>query len=406
VHNWVAHVDVDAFFAAAEVRRRPELAGRPVVVASDHLRSVVAAASYEARRHHIASAMPLARARAACPDLVVVPPDFDYYRELSFEVLAEVAEHSTDVETVALDEAFFSLRGGLGDVGSTLADLRARVYARCRLSVSCGAGSSKLVAKLACEAAKPGGVRVVDRGDERSFVADHRVEALPGVGPVTAGILHDLGLEFAFDVGDLDPAGLELLKRELGTAAATWLVRVARGDDDRSLVIGAMPKSVGSESTFDHDVVDETEFVEAVVAHTREARRRLLLTADGAGCVTVKCRAGGFDAFSRSRTLDRATDDEEILVRVALELAPAAFAASAGRVRLAGVSLGALVEHTQADLFSDVGHDLRWRAGHRCYHDQFGPGVVVVCAHDVAVVRFDTGRRGRVIAISHLVRPR
>lgn len=410
----VAHVDVDAFFASAAVSQDPTIAGRPVVVAGSGPRAVVATASYEARRFGVRSAMPLGQARSLCADLVVVPPDFALYRVLSLEVAAAVAEHVERFERVSLDEAYLDLSApvrqgkadaapasdpGSGDVesvGALLTSVRHRIAARTGLSVSCGAGVSRAVAKLASEAAKPGGVVVVEPGRTAAFLGSLPVSALPGVGPVSAERLHRVGVR---SVDDVLAFGLAGLVKVLGVSSANMLFEVASGRGPFEVTPNVPPRSVGSESTFDEDITDPVVFQVRVARLAEQALARMAFVAAGASTVTVKARSAAFVDVSRSLSLNDPSADVAMFSAVVEQLAVVAFEAVGGAARLAGVTFSGLADVSQPSLFDldasagdegCVGHQsvVRWRVGDTACHATFGEGVVVALDEGAAVVRF------------------
>ncbi len=252
------HVDMDAFYASVEVRRDPSLAGRPVVVGGLGGRSVVASASYEARRYGIGSAMPMARALRLCPDLVVVSPDFDAYIEASEGLRAIFDSVTPLVEPLALDEAFLDVGGSVrlfGPPAQIGALLRRRITEELALTASVGVAPNKFLAKLASTKAKPDGLLHIRAEDVTAFLAPLPAGDLWGVGEQTAARLTRFGLR---TVADVAATPEPTLARILGGTGAAHLVRLARGDDRRPVVVHEPTKSVGHEHTFEHDVDDPT----------------------------------------------------------------------------------------------------------------------------------------------------
>ncbi|MEM8906161.1 MAG: DNA polymerase IV, partial [Actinomycetota bacterium] len=276
----ILHVDMDAFYVSVELRRRPELRGRPVIVGGSGERGVVAAASYEARAYGIHSAMPSVRARRLCPHLVVLPGDHQLYGEVSGQVHACFAELTPTIEPIALDEAFLDVtaaRRRLGD-GTTIAhELRRRIRAELDLGASVGVATSKLLAKLASEAAKPSagidgpvpgpGVFEVPPGDEVAFLHPHPVQALWGVGPATLRKLSALGVA---TVGDLSEIPLDALVAAIGDAHGRHLHRLSHAIDPREVEADRATKSISHEETFAHDR-HELETLLPDLAHMADA---------------------------------------------------------------------------------------------------------------------------------------
>ncbi|SIQ15649.1 DNA polymerase-4 [Cellulosimicrobium aquatile] len=342
----IAHLDADAFFAAVEQHQRPSLRGRPVLVGGVGPRSVVATASYEARQYGARSAMPMEQARRLCPpSTVVVVPRFAAYSAYSARIMAALREVTDLVEPVSIDEAFADLAAAVGpetDLAALATGIRERARELSGLPVSLGLGRSKLVAKLASEAAKPGGVRVVGADDEDPFLLDLPVRALWGVGPVSAARLDELGVR---TVADLRRQPLDTLLLVAGEAGGTNLYRIARGWDDRPVSTVRERKSAGAEHTFDTDLHGRAAIAGALDPVVDAALARLERHAVAARTVVVKVRLASFTTLTRSVTLSRPTTDEGALrdaAHRALRLADVT-----EPVRLLGVAFHALSEHAQ-----------------------------------------------------------
>ncbi|WP_265520106.1 DNA polymerase IV [Oerskovia flava] len=352
----VVHLDADAFFASVEQHQRPSLRGRPVLVGGVGPRSVVATASYEARQYGARSAMPMEQARRLCPpSTVVVVPRFEAYAAYSAQIMRALREVTDLVEPVSIDEAFADLDTAVA-AGADLTDVALRIRERARelsgLSVSIGLGRSKLVAKLASEAAKPAGVRVVDPADEDGFLLALPVRALWGVGPVSAARLDELGVR---TVADLRRQPLDTLLMVAGEAGGTNLYRIARGWDDRPVTTVSERKSAGAEHTFDTDLHGRRAISGALDRVVDSALARLDRHAVAARTVVVKVRTAAFTTVTRSVTLPRPTSDEGAL-RAAAHRA-LGLADVAEPVRLLGVSFHALSEHAQMMLQLDEDGD-------------------------------------------------
>ncbi len=351
--RWVLHLDMDAFFAAAEQLTRPTLRERPVLVGGLGPRAVVAGASYQARVFGARSAMPMGQARRLCPHAVVLPARFTLYQALSAQVMTVLAEASPVLEPVSIDEAFLeppALAGApAADVERFGARLRADVRAATGLPASVGAGSGKQLAKIASELAKPDGLRVVAPEDERAVLAPLPVRALWGVGPVAEAGLHKLGVH---TIGELAAMDLREVHGLLGTAIGTELHRLARGLDDRPVAPRGAAKQVSAETTFDTDLTAMTAVHDAVARMTEAAHRRLVASGRAARTVTVKVRSADFTTLSRSETAGTASTDLGGLTAVAQRLARAAV--PEGGVRLIGVSLAGLTDDPPPALFEPV----------------------------------------------------
>jgi len=344
----ILHVDMDAFFASVELLRHPELAGLPVVVGGAGDRGVVAAASYAARVYGVRSAMATIRARRLCPELVVVAPDHAHYSAVSSRIMDCCREFAPLVEPLSLDEAFLDITGAqrlLGPDESIATALRQRLWDREGLWSSVGVASTKLVAKLASEAAKPvpglsggsSGVCVVDPADELEFLWDRPVSDLWGVGPVTGDRLRALGVSTVADLARFPRAALE---SHLGAGLGRQLHDLANGRDDRPVVADAEVRSISHEETFGSDltVIGDLRAELVVMAEKvgRRARRRGLV----GRTVHLKVRWSDLVTTTRSRTLAVGTDDGLVVARVATELL-GSLPVERG-VRLIGVGLSSL----------------------------------------------------------------
>jgi len=319
----IAHADMDAFYASIEQRDDPRLVGKPVVVGYAGKRGVVAAASYEARKFGVRSAMPMVTAKRLCKDLVVLPARMRVYAEASAAIREIFYRCTPLVEPLSLDEAYLDIGGSLKLYGSSraIADgIRRDVRSELDLPVSIGVGPGKLVAKIASRRAKPDGVFIVEEEQAREFLRPLRVSQIWGVGRVTERKLHEMHIATIGQLADADPARLE---RELGSWGPL-LHSLARGDDLRTVECDRGRKSYGEENTFPEDAVDR-ELIEAtVIAHAETVARRLRRDGVKGRTVTLKLRPSGpqeeFRLVTRSQTLADATDDGVVIARAALEL--------------------------------------------------------------------------------------
>lgn len=354
MERWILHADMDAFYASVEQRDHPELRGKPVIVGATSPRGVVSAASYEARRFGVHSAMPGFRARQLCPDGVFLAGDMEKYARVSRDVHRVFAAFTDAIEPLALDEAFLDISGSVSLFGPPLAigrRIKDEVRAHTGLAVSVGIAPNKLVAKIACGLSKPDGLLLVPPGDVRPLLEPLPIRKLWGVGPRTEQALLELGLR---TFGDVAAAPLPLLRRALGSRAEELVCR-ARGIDDRSVVSERMPKSIGEEATFETDVLDQERISEALTAHAEAVARRARRAGFVGRTVTVKIKLGrargthasrsgspepDYPLLSRNRTLSSSTADGALLRSVALELW--ARAKVQEPVRLLGVSLSNL----------------------------------------------------------------
>jgi DNA polymerase-4 len=339
----VLHVDMDAFFASVEIRERPELADKPVVVGGTGGRGVVSSANYIARTFGVRSAMPTAHARRLCPQAVFLPPTFTLYQEASAGVMAIFREVTPLVEPLSLDEAFLDVAGALrrlrmtpGQIGE---QVRARVAADWGINCSVGVSATKFVAKLASGFAKPDGMLVVPRTDILEFLHPLPVAALWGVGKKTAERLSVIGLNRVADVAAMP---LARLRRAIGVASAEHLHALANGHDDRAVVPESVEKSVGAEETFDVDQTDR-DVLKQELLRLSERTATTLRRRDLRGrTVSIKVRFGDFTTISRSRTLPVATAGTQEIYRTACRLLDEQ--TPPGAIRLIGVRVEQLDE--------------------------------------------------------------
>lgn len=299
---------MDAFFASVEIRRRPELRGRPVIVGGTGPRGVVSSASYEARRYGVHSAMPGSRARALCPVAVFLPPDFAAYAAASRSVMAIFRDVTPLVEPLSLDEAFLDVSGAvrlLGNPARIAASIRARVAAELGLTCSVGVAPTKFMAKIASTRAKPDGLVVVPVDRVLDYLWPLPVEALWGVGEQTAQTLHRLGL---VTVADVAAAPYGMLRAALGEASARHLSELAAGRDDRAVNPAQVEKSIGAETTFDTDTVDTELIRRTMLGLAAKVGARMRRSGQVGRTVALKLRLADFRTLSRSRTLVVPTD--------------------------------------------------------------------------------------------------
>jgi len=348
----ILHVDLDAFFAAVEQRDRPELRGRPVVVGggTPDQRGVVSAASYEARKFGIHSAMPLRTAGALCPDAVFLPVDGRKYQAVSREVMTILRRFTPLVEPISIDEAFLDVsasRALFGDGPAIGRAIRSAILAEVQLTASVGVARNKLVAKIASDLRKPDALVVVEPGSEAAFLAPLPIQRLGGVGERTAAALAELGVTTMGQLADL-PA--DLLVRRFGKHGATLADR-ARGIDEDPVGDGAPVKSVSHEHTFDVDTNDPVLIDKTLLAMADGVAGRLRSAGLRAATVHVKVRDSAFRTITRQRTLAEPTDLAEPIWRTALELARPELRGI--HVRLLGVGTSGFAEREQLTLFEE-----------------------------------------------------
>jgi len=339
----ILHVDMDAFFASVELLDRPELIGKPVIVGHNSTRSVVTAATYEARKYGVNSAMPLALALRRCPKAIVLEPHFERYQFYSEKVFEICDQLTPKVERLGIDEAFLDVAGARAIYGSPMrvaALLRERVFAETGLVCSVGAAASKYVAKVASGLSKPNGLLVIPKDKTTEFLHPLPISALWGVGGKTAESLQQRGFTTIADVAHADRA---TLTRAVGEAGAVKLHNLAWGNDPREVVERQAEKSIGHETTFEDDILDTAEIRRELLRLSGKVAIRLRAAGMVARTVVLKLRFEDFSTVTRSRTLPEPTDLGRTLyetVRGVYE----EFAPEGRPVRLVGVRGEQLVE--------------------------------------------------------------
>ncbi|HVZ19524.1 MAG TPA: DNA polymerase IV [Vicinamibacterales bacterium] len=348
----ILHIDMDAFYASVEQRDDPTIRGKPVAVGGSPTgRGVVAAASYEARAFGVHSAMSMARAVRLCPQLVVVRPDFQKYRAASNAVFSIFREVTPLVEGLSLDEAYLDVtENAWGEpLGTTVAKrIKARILEETRLTASAGVAPNKFLAKVASGWKKPDGLTVISPERVEPFLQQLPVDALWGVGPVTAKKLRGRGVERLVDVRTTD----ERLLREAVGSLADWLRQLANGVDDRPVTPHREAKSSGTENTYPEDLVDIAVIREEIAEMAGHAVSWLARKALTARTVTIKVRYSDFTTLTRSHTA-APTRDEAALTSRAVALLDKT---EAGRrpVRLLGVSVHNFSTGGELPLFDSV----------------------------------------------------
>ncbi len=351
---------MDSFFVSVELLERPELRGLPTAVAHETGRSVVSSASYEARRFGVRSAMPVARARQLCPELILMPPTFEKYRAASRAVMGVFQEFTPLVEPLSIDEAFLDVSGStrlFGPPSVIARQLRERVRERTGLPASVGLATTKHVAKLASQRAKPDGVLEIPPARTLEFLHALPVAAIWGVGGATERSLKARAIH---SVGDLAREPIESLRRIVGNANAARLHDLANGRDAREVETERMEKSIGHEETFAADQTDRQVLERELLRLATRTGERLRAHDAEARTVAIKVRWSNFETVGRSRTLSEATNSTQRIYRTARELFTSLN--PGGRpVRLIGVRAEQLVPagSDPAGLWSD---DDEWRA--------------------------------------------
>ena len=339
----ILHIDMDAFYASVEQRDKPHLRGLPVVVGGDpEHRGVVAAASYEARRFGVRSAMPMARAVRLCPSLVIVRPDFSRYKSVSQQVFSIFRSVTALVEPLSLDEAYLDVtENAWGEtLGQSVAvRIKREIKDATGLTASAGVAPNKFLAKIASGWKKPDGLTVIAPERVEQFLHKLPVDALWGVGPVTAERLRERGIERLIDVRGVDPGVL----REAVGSSADWLRQLADGIDDRPVEPRQDPKSSGTENTFAEDLTEVSEIRREVDGMAREGAAWLERRGLTCRTVTIKVRYSDFTTITRSHSRMPPTRDADDIASRATALLERTEAGQRP-VRLLGVSVHNLID--------------------------------------------------------------
>ena len=336
----IIHVDMDAFYASVEQRDNPELQGRPVAVGGSRERGVVAAASYEARKYGVRSAMPSVTAKRQCPDLVFVKPRFEIYKAISQQIRAIFAEHTPVIEPLSLDEAYLDVTDNLQGIPlarDIALAIRERIKAETGLNASAGISYNKFLAKLASDHRKPNGQYVVSPEMGPRFVETLPVGKFHGIGPATAARFHALGIHTGLDIRGQT---LAFLEAHFGKAGA-YYYWISRGVDERPVRANRIRKSVGAENTFFSDLTEIDAMVAELQPLIDKVWRHCESTGNRGRTVTLKVKFADFEIMSRSRSVPAIVESRDALERLAIGLLKSAMPLPKA-VRLLGVSLSAL----------------------------------------------------------------
>lgn len=355
----ILHCDLDAFYASVEQRDHPEYRGKPVIVGGRaNERGVVMAASYEARKFGVRSAMPLRTATQLCPHGIFVPGDHERYGEASEAVMALFEEHTPLVQPISLDEAFLDVTGTHHLFGGPVAiarSLKDQVRSRLGLVLSVGVATNKLCAKIGSDLEKPDGLVVVEPGREAEFLAPLPLQRLWGIGPKTREVLESWDLRTIGDLARADPA---LVEGHLGEHGASILER-AQGIDEGEVIPHEEAKSVGHEHTFDRDTLDPAQVERQLLVLAEGVGKRLRAASLRGRTVTLKLRVAPFETRTRQRTLAEPTDDDLTIYNTGRALLREALrqdrdAGHVSPVRLIGVSVSSVTAGAQLGLFDSA----------------------------------------------------
>jgi DNA polymerase-4 len=333
----IIHVDMDAFFASVEQRDDPALRGKPVAVGYPAARGVVAAASYEARRFNVRSALPSVTALRRCPDLIFVPPRFEVYRAVSQQIHAIFAEYTDLIQPLSLDEAYLDVtanRQGIATAWLTAKAIRARILEETGLTASAGISYNKFLAKLASDHRKPNGQFAVTPDMGAAWVETLPVSRFHGVGPVMAEKMKRLGIETG---ADLRVKSIAFLSEHFGSSA-DWYHAIARGIDDRPVNPNRERKSSGSETTFERDLLQDAEIEAGVLGQAEEVWAWCERAQEFGRTVTVKVKYADFQTITRSRSFPSIVDAQERLCAASGALIRSVLPTKKG-IRLVGVTV-------------------------------------------------------------------
>jgi DNA polymerase-4 len=368
----VIHFDMDAFFASVEQLDNPDLRGKPVLVGARSRRGVVTAASYEARPTGVRSAMSMVEALRRCPDAIVVPPRRARYSELSGRVFEVFRRYTPLVEGLSIDEAFLDVTGSralFGDGYEIARRIKQDVSGEIGLTGSAGVAPNKFVAKIASDLDKPDGLTVVPQDGAAEFLAPLPLERMWRVGPKARVRLRAAGLQ---SIGDLARADVRTLEQLLGSWGSVAR-ELARGVDERPVVVGSPPKSLGSESTFERDLTTSDALLKPILRQSMQVADRLVNRGLWAQVVTLKIKYGDHRIRTRQARLSRAVSDTDAIFQAAKDLLMRFDALDSG-VRLTGVSVSSLTKHPDAELFPDAERARRERLAvtTRALRERFG----------------------------------
>ncbi|WP_082077337.1 DNA polymerase IV [Bradyrhizobium sp. LTSPM299] len=344
----IIHVDMDAFYASVEQRDNPDLRGKPVAVGGSRERGVVAAASYEARKFGVRSAMPSVTAKRQCPDLIFVKPRFEVYKAVSEQIREIFAEHTTIIEPLSLDEAYLDVTKNLQSIPlarDVALAIRAKIKEVTGLNASAGISYNKFLAKLASDHRKPNGQYVITPEMGPAFVETLPVGKFHGIGPATSAKMNALGLHTGLEMRN---QSLEFMQANFGKAGS-YYYWISRGIDNREVRADRTRKSVGAENTFSTDLTE----LEAMVSELQPLIDKVWRHCEDKGSrgrtVTLKVKFADFELISRSRTVARAVGRRSELANVTAELLRALFPVKKA-VRLLGVSISGFVGEESDDL--------------------------------------------------------
>jgi DNA polymerase-4 len=351
----IIHIDMDAFFASVEQLDNPELKGKPVAVGGSGERSVVAAASYEARKFGVRSAMPSVIAKRLCPDLIFVKHNFSRYNEVSASIREIFSEYTDLIEPLSIDEAFLDVTKDKKNIGSATViarKIRSEIKARTGLTASAGVSVNKFLAKIASDINKPDGLFLIKPEDAEKFIESLAVEKFYGIGKVTAQKMHKLGIHTGADLKKWD---LVSLVRNFGKAGV-FFYDIVRGNDERPVEPDQERKSVGTELTYDKDLITRFEIIAELYRLEKELMERLEHSETTGRTITIKVKFSDFRQITRSKTMQHYIRDFDTLHKEVSEIRKQ-MKLEGVRIRLLGLSISNLETEDCSDrqlyLFED-----------------------------------------------------
>ncbi|MEA5597487.1 DNA polymerase IV [Rivularia sp. UHCC 0363] len=337
----IIHIDMDAFYASVEQRDNPKYRGKPLVVGgSPNQRGVVAAASYEARKFGIHSAMPSKLAVAKCPNLIFAEPRFDIYRAISVQIHDIFRGYTDTFEPVALDEAYLDVtenKQGLPYASTVARHIRAEIFQDTNLTASAGISINKFLAKMASSMNKPNGMTVILPDDAETFVEALPIKKIHGIGKVTAAKMHDLNIKTG---ADLKARSLEFLVRQFGKAG-NYYYNIARARDDRAVEANRIRKSIGAENSFAQDLSDKTAILQELEQIARTLHKRIDKHQAAGRTLTLKVKFSDYQQITRSRTLVNSINSLDRIITEAKAVLEG-IELSERSIRLLGLSLSNL----------------------------------------------------------------
>jgi DNA polymerase IV len=332
---------MDAFFASIEQRDNPELQGKPVAVGGSEVRGVVAAASYEARKYGVRSAMPSVTAKRLCPQLIFTRARFDVYKEVSNQIRAIFLDYTDLVEPLSLDEAYLDVtinRKNMASATMIAEEIRQRIFETTQLTASAGVSYNKFLAKMASDVNKPNGIKVIKPNEAQDFLLELAIEKFYGIGKVTAQKMKNLGIHKGEDLMKISK---EELWRRFGKAGL-WYFHIVRGEDDRVVNPHRIRKTIGSENTFSQDLDNIEDMKRALVPLAEDVFKYMTRYDNFGRTLTLKLKTPDFQQFTRSKTFSKELKDLAEIIKIAEELLLSALSATDGKVRLLGLSVSQL----------------------------------------------------------------